>query len=72
MSIYGGTTVSHKGGPVGLVRVPDEQGHAPLTSWKRIGFVQDVLPPSDAGRVVPECGLIIGEGYSVKLPRGES
>ena len=52
--------------------VPNEQGHAPLASWKRIGFVQDVLPASDVGRVATEGGLITGEDYNDKLTRGES
>lgn len=52
--------------------VPNQQGHAPLASWKRIDFVQDVLPASDVGRVATEGGLITGEDYNDKLTRRES
>ncbi len=52
--------------------VPDETGAAPLPAWKRIDFVQGVLPPSDAGRAEREGGLISIEDYSAKLAAGES
>lgn len=52
--------------------VPDDVGHAPFPSWKRIDLIQDVLPASDAGRAKTEGGLITGEDYNAKVVRGES
>lgn len=52
--------------------VPDQAGHAPLASWKRIDLMQDALPAADAGRVSAEGGLITGEDYNDKVMRGES
>lgn len=52
--------------------VPDAEGKAPIPSWKRIEFVQDVLPPKDQGRAEEEGGLITMEDYAEKVVAGES
>jgi uncharacterized protein len=52
--------------------VPDLNGAAPLPAWKRIDFVQGVLPPKDLGRAENEGGQITIEEYNAKLARGES
>jgi uncharacterized protein len=52
--------------------VPDVNGAAPLPAWKRIDFVQGVLPPKDIGRADEEGGQITIDQYSEKLARGES
>ena len=52
--------------------VPDSAGKQPYPSWKRIDFVQDVLPPGDQGRAAEEGGLITIEDYGSKVAAGES
>jgi uncharacterized protein len=52
--------------------VPDQSGSAPLPAWKRIDFVQGVLPPKDLGRAEENGGLITIDEYAAKLAAGES
>lgn len=52
--------------------VPDATGAQPYASWKRIDFVQDVLPAADQGRAEREGGLITVEDYGAKVAAGES
>jgi uncharacterized protein len=63
----------HQHRRVGTSRyVPDSAGSAPLPAWKRIDFMQGVLPPKDLGRAEQEGGLISMEDYAEKLAAGES
>ncbi len=52
--------------------VPDAAGAQPYPCWKRIDFVQDVLPPHDQGRAEREGGLITVDEYGARLAAGES
>ena len=52
--------------------VPAADGAQPYASWKRIDFVQDVLPAADQGRAEREGGLITIEDYGAKVAAGES
>jgi predicted pyridoxine 5'-phosphate oxidase superfamily flavin-nucleotide-binding protein len=52
--------------------VPDADGSAPYACWKRIDFVQDVLPPADQGRADREGGLITIEEYGARVAAGDS
>lgn len=52
--------------------VPDEVGHQPFASWKRIDDMQAQLPPRDQGRAAREGGVISADEYAEKLIKGES
>ena len=52
--------------------VPDSAGAQPYASWKRLDFVQDVLPENDKGRAEIEGGLITIEDYGAKVAAGDS
>ena len=51
--------------------VPNEQGDQPLASWKRIDFVQEVLPQEDQAQAKTD-GLISAEDYAALLKQGDS
>ena len=50
--------------------VPDDNGAAPMPSWKRIDLLQPVLP--DADRVAIDGDVITGEEYTKRLADGSS
>jgi len=52
--------------------VPDEKGHAPYPSWKRMDFLQESLRPGDRSRAEQEGGIITADEYAKKLEAGES
>ena len=47
--------------------VPDTDGEAPLAPWKRIDFVNDVLPEGDRAEVEQAGGPISRERYAELL-----
>lgn len=52
--------------------VPDDNGEAPLATWKRIDGMQGRLHPNDEGRAEQEGGLITEQQYGEALAKGES
>ncbi len=52
--------------------VPRTACETPLATWKRIDFVQDVLPPKDVGRPEKAGGVITIEEYIAKVMQGET
>jgi uncharacterized protein len=52
--------------------VPDASGVQPYPAWKRIDFIQDVLPPLDQGRAEREGGVISAAEYGGRLSAGQS
>jgi uncharacterized protein len=52
--------------------VPDDDGQAPLASWKRMDLMQPFLPGRDQGRAEAEGGLIGPEEYGALVDRGEA
>ncbi len=65
-------TVSYKGGPVGLVTIPDAAGEQAFPSWKRLDLVNDVLSPEDRDRTEAVGGVIDLEEYATRLITGEA
>lgn len=51
--------------------VPRAECETPYAEWKRIDFLQDALPPKDAGRAVQEGGTLSMEEWAAKVARGE-
>lgn len=52
--------------------VPQAGCDTPLPAWKRIDFVQDLLPARDQGRAAQAGGLITLEEYDDKVARGDA
>ena len=52
--------------------VPDEQGDAPLASWKRIDLMQPVLSEAVQAEVEATGGTIDGAEYARRLAEGTS
>lgn len=50
--------------------VPDDQGKAPLATWKRIDAIQDSLPIADQARAAAEGGPITMEDYEELVQSG--
>jgi hypothetical protein len=60
----------HKYQRVGASRyVPRAEGSTPYAEWKRIGLVQDALPPHDAGKTAQAGGPITMDEYAASWPR---
>lgn len=51
--------------------VPRAECETPYAEWKRIDFLQDVLPPGDSGRAEREGGTLSMEEWAAKVARGE-
>ncbi len=51
--------------------VPRAECETPYAEWKRIDFLQDALPPKDAGRAAQEGGTLSMEEWAAKVARGE-
>lgn len=63
----------HKQAPVETSKyVPDDDGQAPLASWKRMDLMQPYLPSRDQGRAEAEGGLIGPDEYGALVERGEA
>lgn len=52
--------------------VPQAGCNTPLPAWKRIDFVQELLPAKDQGRAAQAGGLITLEEYDEKVARGDA
>ncbi len=52
--------------------VPDEQGHQPFATWKRIDGIQPFLPEKDRGGAEAAGGTITDTEYAAALEAGES
>lgn len=51
--------------------VPRSECETPFAEWKRIDFLQDALPPRDAGRAAREGGTLSMEEWAARVARGE-
>jgi hypothetical protein len=52
--------------------VPDAAGAAPLPAWKRVDFLQDALPPRDAGKPEAAGPVLDARAYQDLLDKGEA
>lgn len=50
--------------------VPDDDGNAPLATWKRIDLLQDFLPERFRGRAEQEGGTLTADGYDLQVTEG--
>lgn len=51
--------------------VPQAACETPYAEWKRIDYLQDVLPPKDAGKTDVSGGTLTMEEWAAKVARGE-
>lgn len=51
--------------------VPRRDSETPYAEWKRIDFLQDVLPERDAGRAEDAGGTLTMEEWAARVARGE-
>lgn len=62
--------IAKHGSPEPSRFVPDEDGRAPLATWKRIDLLQDVLPERFQGRAEQEGGTLSIDEYQRRVDDG--